>query len=351
MPRTNSPTEPSAPPAKRRSSWVPERWTGWTPLVVAVVATLAVVVTAPSEERSSTQQVLDGRQLRIMAPAAPGGGWDQTSREMQGALRELVGRTEVYNVEGAGGTIGLSQFVRHTGQPTELMTTGLIMVGAVQRNRAPNSLADTTPLARLTTDYQVITVAANSPIRDIAGLIAAMRANLSAVSISGGSAGGVEQILTGLMAQSIGGDPSKVTYVAHSGGGEALTTLLSGRSTAGISGASEVRPQITAGTLRALAVSSPNRLPALPDVPTLRESGVDVELQNWRGVVAPPDISPEQEAALEQLLVAMTKTPQWQDALARRGWGDATLAGPEFEQFVDSEQRRVTQVLESIGLR
>ena len=214
------------------------------------------------------------------------------------------------------------------------MTTGLIMVGAVEANKAPNSLADTTPLARLTTDYGVIVVPAESPLQDMKGVADAMRADVGKVSISGGSAGGAEQILAGLLAKAVGANPADVSYVAHSGGGEALSTLLSGRSTVGISGVSEISSQIKAGTVRALAVSSPERLPALPDVPTLRESGLDVELQNWRGVVAPKGISPEQEKALEDLLVDMTRTPAWQDALARRGWGDATLAGPEFEQFV-----------------
>ncbi|GAA1326514.1 Bug family tripartite tricarboxylate transporter substrate binding protein [Pseudonocardia xinjiangensis] len=330
------------------------RWYRFAPLAVAAVVTGAVVVTAPVDTAgsggSALRDVIGERQLRIMAPAAPGGGWDQTSREMQGALRELVGRTEVYNVAGAGGTIGLSQFVRRTADPTELMTTGLIMVGAVEANGSPHSLADTTPLVRLTTDYQVVVVAAGSPLTDVAGLVSAMRADIAAVSISGGSAGGAEQILAGLLAKAVGADPAKVSYVAHSGGGEALTTLLSGRSTIGVSGVSELQSQIEAGTVRALAVSSPERLPGLPDVPTLRESGVDVELQNWRGVVAPAGISPEQEQALEGLLVDMTRTDAWREALDRRGWGDATLAGPEFEEFVRTEQDRVSRVLDEIGL-
>lgn len=339
--------EPGPAPPGARGPW------RWAPLVVAVLATVGLVVTAPAADSHSgttAMDVLGGEQLRIMAPAAPGGGWDQTSREMQSALRELVGRTEVYNVNGAGGTIGLSQFVRLDGDPTQLMTTGLIMIGAVEANHASHSLADTTPLARLTTDYGVIVVAAESPLTDMAGLVDAMKADLPAVSMSGGSAGGVEQILAGLMAKAVGGDPSQVSYVAHSGGGEALTTLLSGRSTIGITGLSEIQPQIEAGTVRALAVSSPERLPSLPDVPTLRESGLDVELQNWRGVVAPAGISDQQETALEDLLMEMTRTDAWRDALERRGWGDAALAGPEFEEFVAAEQQRVSQVLDEIGL-
>lgn len=325
----------------------------WAPLVAALLATVGVLVTAPAEEAhsgSEVQDVLGGRQLRIMAPAAPGGGWDQTSREMQGALRDLVGRTEVYNVNGAGGTIGLSQFVRMDGDPTQLMVTGLVMVGAVAANHAPNSLADTTPLARLTTDYGVVVVPKDSPFPDMRAAADAMRADLGKVSVAGGSAGGAEQILAGLMAKAAGADPANLSYVAHSGGGEALSTLLSGRAALGVSGVSELSSQIKAGTIRALAVSSPQRLPALPDVPTLRESGLDVELQNWRGVVAPKGIAPDQQKALEDLLVDMTRTPAWHDALQRRGWGDATLAGPEFAQFVTSEQERTSQVLREIGL-
>jgi putative tricarboxylic transport membrane protein len=324
----------------------------WVPVAVAVAATAAVVVTAPEEAHSGKTALaaIGDQQLRMMAPASPGGGWDQTTREMQRALRELVGRTEVYNVSGAGGTIGLSQFVRFEGDPTQLMTTGLIMVGAVTANGSPYSLDDTTPLARLTTDYQAIVVPADSPLQDTADMAAAMRKDLAGVSIAGGSAGGVEQILAGLLAKETGGDPSKISYVAHSGGGEALTTLLSGRATIGIFGISEIQPQIDAGTVRAIAVSSPERMPTLPDVPTLIEGGLDIDVQNWRGVVAPKGITPEQEQALEELFVDMTHTESWQEALRQRGWGEATLAGPEFEEFVQSEQQRVTQVLREIGI-
>ncbi len=344
-PGTTEERAPAPPgPGGRRS--------GIVALVAVVAATAAIVLTAPADQQGSAavQDVLGDEQLRIMAPASPGGGWDQTSREMQAALRELVGRTEVYNVSGAGGTIGLSQFVRHEGDPSELMTTGLIMIGAVTANGSPQSLTDTTPLVRLTTDYQVVVVAADSPLTDVPGLVTAMQDDIAAVSISGGSAGGAEQIMAGLLAQAVGADPAQVSYVAHSGGGEALTTVLSGRSTIGIFGLSEIQPQIEAGTVRALAVSSAERLPALPDVPTLPEAGLDVVVENWRGVVAPAGITGEQEQALEALLVDMTRTDEWRDALARRGWGDALLAGPEFEEFVRSEQDRVSRVLADIGL-
>ena len=325
------------------------------PFLAAGLATVVLVVSTVWSAGSGTgtataREFLDGRQLRIMAPAAPGGGWDQTAREMQSALRDVVGRTEVYNVAGAGGTVGLSQYTRYKGRPTELMVMGLVMVGAIESNDAPVTLAQTTPLARLVTDYEIVVVPTNSPVTSMADLVNRMRANLGSVSFAGGSAGGVEQILTGLIGRGIGADPAKVTYVAHSGGGEALTTVLSGRATAAVSGVSELLPQVKAGNMRALAVSSAERLPALPDVPTLRESGVDVELANWRAVVAPAGISAADEAALEELILEMTRTGAWRDALDRRGWSDAALAGAEFDAFIESEQRRIAQIIDDMGL-
>ncbi len=318
--------------------------------VVAAVLVFTTLVSAEPPGAASARELLNGRQLRIMAPASPGGGWDQTAREMQTALRDLVGRTEVYNVGGAGGTVGLSQYARLSGQPTELMVMGLVMVGAIESNDSPVTLAQTTPLARLTTDYEVIVVARDSPVATMEDLAARMRRDLGSVSIAGGSAGGVETILAGLMARAVGGDPANTNYIAHSGGGEALSTVLSGRATAAVSGVSELAPQIRAGNIRALAVSSPQRLPALPDVPTLRESGVDVELENWRAVVAPAGISEQERSTLQDLVVQMTRTEAWAETLQRRGWLDATLAGPEFAAFVEAEQRRIAQVLAEMGI-
>ncbi|MUL44324.1 tripartite tricarboxylate transporter substrate binding protein [Streptomonospora sp. PA3] len=321
------------------------------PFAAAAAVTVLLAGTAVAGgERETEHGFAEGAQFRILAPADPGGGWDQTAREMQAALRDQVGRAEVYNVGGAGGTIGLNQYARLPADPTELMVTGLIMVGAIETSGSEVTMDDTTPLARLTTDYEVIVVPEGSQVRDLADLVDLMREDLKAVSIAGGSAGGVEQILAGLIAQEIGADPAEVNYIAHAGGGELLSTVLSGRSTAAVSGVSEILPQIEAGRLRPIAVSSAERLPMLPDVPTLRESGVDVELSNWRGVVAPAGISREEERRLEDLIMTMARSRGWQEALDRRGWGDAALAGPEFEHFLQAERKRTTEVLDRIGL-
>ncbi len=331
----------------------PQPWGRYVPYALALVLTVVlVVVTVRADDARGdvAADVLDGEQLQIMAPADPGGGWDQTSREMQNALEDLVGRTEVYNVGGAGGTIGLSQFEQLEGQPNELMVMGLIMVGAIEANNTSVTLDDVTPLVRMTTDSQVIVVPADSDIQDVADLADQMKSDLAGVSIAGGSAGGVEQIMAGLMAEAVGADPGQVNYIAHSGGGEAVSTVLSGSATIGIFGASEILPQIESGDVRALAVSSHERLPLLDDVPTLVESDIDVEITNWRGVVAPPGITDEQESELEDLVLQMLDTPEWADALEAYGWGDATLAGPEFEEFIASEEKRTAKVVEELQI-
>ncbi len=322
------------------------------PVALALLVTVGLVLTAPRDNGPglAAEDVLDGRQLRIMAPANPGGGWDQTAREMQKSLRDVIGRSEVVNVGGAGGTIGLSQFTQLEGDPTQLMVTGAVMVGAIESNDSPVSLTDVVPIARLTADQVVIVVPTDSPIQTMQDLVAQMQADIGSVSIAGGSAGGVEQILAGLMAQAVGANPAEVSYVPHSGGGEALATVLSGDATAAMSSVSEIQPQIEAGNLRAVAVSGEARSSTLPDVPTLKEAGVDVVLTNWRAVMAAPGITDQQRAALEEIVGTMHEAPDWQATLERRGWSDAFLQGSELESFLAEEQTRTAEVLDQLGL-
>ncbi|MGC5076674.1 Bug family tripartite tricarboxylate transporter substrate binding protein [Agrococcus sp. DT81.2] len=339
------------PPGRRRRL---PRGVGLAIGGLASVAMIATLVVTGLEQRSTAahayEAALGGRQLSIMAPANPGGGWDQTSRAVQASLADIVGRSEVYNVGGAGGTIGLPQFVRHSGEANELMVTGAIMVGAILTNESDATLEDVDMLARLTTEYLVVAVPASSPIQTMEELGAAMAEDVGSVSIAGGSAGGVEQVLAGLIAQAVGADPAQVSYVAHSGGGEALTTMLSGSSTAGISGISELAPYIADGSMRALAVSSAEELATLPGVPSLRDAGIDVELQNWRGIAGPRGLEPDEREALVAMLDEMHASETWNQILEDRGWGDAYLTGPELEEFIDEEQQTTEQVLRSIGL-
>jgi putative tricarboxylic transport membrane protein len=290
-------------------------------------------------------------ELRIVAPAAPGGGWDQTARVMQQVLQrsELVRLAPVENVPGAAGTIGLARFIgTEAGRGNVVMVSGLIMLGGIVTHGSPVTLHDVTPLARLTGEYEVIAVPAASPFRSLRDLLDAFAARPESISWGGGSAGGSDQILAGLVADAVGVAPRRVNYIAFSGGGESLAAILGGQVSAGINGLAELASQIEAGTLRALAISSAERLPGV-DIPTLREQGVDVEFENWRSLVAPAGLRAADRARLDRLVAAMVESSEWREALGRYRWLDRYLAGPAFEQFARAEEARVRDVLGKLG--
>jgi len=209
------------------------------------------------------------------------------------------------------------------------------------------TLHEVTPIARITGEYEAIVVPATSPFRTLADMIRALKERPEALSWGGGSAGGSDQILAGLVAEAVGVPPGRINYVAFSGGGESLSAILGGQVSLGINGLAELEPQIQAGTVRALAVSSADRLPGL-DVPTLREQGVNLEFENWRSVVAPPGIGARERQRLESVIAAMVVTPEWRDALARYRWIDRYLPGEKFAQFVDGEETRVRTTLRQL---
>jgi putative tricarboxylic transport membrane protein len=288
----------------------------------------------------------------IMAPAAPGGGWDQTARTMQAVLQEagISENVQVQNVPGAGGTIGLAQFVNQSnGNPEALIVGGYVMVGAILTNASPVDLTMVTPIARLTGESVAIAVPAASDIQTMDDLVAKLKADPGAVSWGGGSAGGADHITAALIAKAVGVDPTKVNYIAFSGGGEALAAILGGQVTVGVSGLGEFASQIDAGALRLLAVSTAERVPGV-DAPTLTEAGVDVALQNWRMVAAAPGITDEQKAAITADIEKMATSEQWQKALADRGWVDTYLAGDDFTQQLAADIEATQAILTDVGL-
>ena len=308
---------------------------------LAFAATLAA--TAPSQAQM---------ELKIMAPAGPGGGWDQTARSLQQAMvtGAIVKSAQVTNVTGAGGTIGLAQLVNNAkGDGSQVMVAGLVMVGAILTNKSPVTLEQTTPLARLTGEFEAVVVPTSSPLKTMADLVAALKADPGKVSWGGGSAGGTDHITVGLIAKAVGVDPTKINYIPFSGGGEALAAILGGQVTAGISGIGEFDAQVKAGRLRYLGVSSVKRIDGV-NAPTFKESGVDVDIANWRGVFGPPGISDAQRKALIDALDKMAQGTSWKETLKAKGWDDLYLSGDGFATYVKAESARITETLKSIGL-
>jgi putative tricarboxylic transport membrane protein len=336
-----------------------------TTLCVPVLAVTAVPRDTVAAQAECTIEGFTDTPIEIMAPAAPGGGWDTTAREMQRVMQEegIAPTVEVFNVEGAGGTIGIAQLVNdERGNDHQLMMMGLVMIGAIATNASPVTLADTTPISALTAEYEVIVVPADSEFQTLDDLIAAFQADPTAISWGGGSAGGTDHILVGLIAQAVGVDPTQINYIPYSGGGEALAAILGGQVSAGVSGVGEWIDQIESGELRALAVSgvaaagdaTPEAgavaTPTAAVAPTLRDQGIDVELANWRGVVAPPEISGEGRQCLVALVEQMVASEAWAQTREQYGWQDFSQSGEEFGALLETERERINGILTGLGL-
>jgi putative tricarboxylic transport membrane protein len=289
--------------------------------------------------------------LKMMIPANPGGGWDQTGRQLAAAMQsaKLVSGVQFDNKGGAAGTIGLAQFVNSAkGDANAVMIGGMVMVGGIILQQSPVHLGMVTPVARLTSEWEVIVVPAASPHRTMADLVKAFKENPGKVSWGGGSAGGTDHILAGLIARAVGVDPAKVNYVAYKGGGEALSGIIGGHVTAGVSGLGEFAEQIKGKRLRALAVSAPK---AVDGIPSLKEQGIDVELGNWRGIFGAPGITPPQRDALVKLVKEATETQAWKQTLDKLGWTPVFLGGDQFKAFLDEDTKRVAAIIESLGIK
>ncbi len=290
--------------------------------------------------------------LRMFVPAAPGGGWDQTARTIEAVLRATgaVNGVQVTNVPGAGGAVGLPQFLNNwRGQGNSLMVAGMVMVGSLIANKSPMKISQATPIARLTGEFLALVVPASSPFRTAQDFATALKADPTKVPVAGGSAGGSDHIMIGMVAKALGVPAARVSYVAFAGGGPALAALLGGQVAAGVSGYGEFAEQIKAGRLRCLAISADKRQQGI-DAPTLKEAGIDVELFNWRGVFAPPGVSDGDRQAMIRLIERMAASPQWAEACKQRDWTQITLVGDGYKAFIDQENARIEGILKDLGL-
>jgi putative tricarboxylic transport membrane protein len=312
----------------------------WFSSLVVVFAAFAMTATAHAQPA-----------IKMMIPANPGGGWDQTGRQLAAAMQsaKLVSSVQFENKGGAGGTIGLAQFVNAAkGDPNALIIGGMVMIGSIYLNDSPVNLSMVTPVARLTGEYEVIVVPANSPYKTMANLVKAFKANPGSISWGGGSAGGTDHILVGLIAKSVGVEPAKINYIAFKGGGEAISAIVGGHVTAGVSGVGEFAEQIKGGRMRALAVSASKREEGIR---TLKEQRINVELANWRGVFAAPGITRQQRDALVKLVKTATKTAAWKQTLERLGWSPIFLSGDAYKKFIEEDTKRIAGIIDSLGIK
>ncbi len=288
----------------------------------------------------------------MMIPANPGGGWDTTGRALGKALQDAGAAATVQfdNKGGAAGALGLAQFVNASkGDPNALMVMGAVMLGGIITGKPPVSLSQATPIARLTSEYNVFVLPANSPFKDMAEVIAQLKKDPGSVKWGGGSRGSTEHIAAAMIARAVGVDPAKINYVAFRGGGEATAAILGGNVTVGGSGYSEFAEYITAGKMKAIGVTSGQRLKGVA-VPTLKEQGIPVEIGNWRGVYAAPGITDAQRKALTDMVLAAVKSKSWAADLEKNAWTPAVMSGAAFEKFVDDEFASLRATMVKAGM-
>lgn len=315
-----------------------------------VIAALSVAMIAPPLAAQPVVAVAPRPhmdRLTLIVPAAVGGGWDLTAKAMKTALERegLVGQVSIVRYPGAGGLIGLSQFVAHDrGKDDILLIGGLVMLGASLRDEAAVTMRDVTPVARLTGEWEVLAAPATSSVHSIADIRATMVRDPAKLRWVGGALGGPDQGLVYSVADRLGVSPDNIEYYARAGGRRVTETLLEGRGDVGVSGYAEFGPYVASHALKVLAVAAPHRLAGV-DAPTLRELGIDTTMMNWRAVFAAPGISAAQQDRLAGIVAAMAHSPSWHAQLGAQHWTDAYLDGMPLSQFLDREQTRWGDVI------
>ena len=290
--------------------------------------------------------------LKLMIPANPGGGWDTTGRALGKALQESGAATAVTfeNKGGAAGAIGLAQFVNSAkGDGNAMMVMGAVMLGGIITGKPPVTVTQATPLARLTSEFNVFVLPADSPLKSMKDVVEQMKKDPGSVKWGGGSRGSTEHIAAAMLAREVGVDAAKINYVPFRGGGEATAAILGGNVTVGGSGYSEFQQYIESGKMRAIAVTSAARLKGI-NIPTMKEQGFDVVIGNWRGVYGGPSITPEQRKTLIDMIVKATKTKSWAESLEKNNWTPALQTGKEFEDFVDREFASLRATMVKAGM-
>jgi putative tricarboxylic transport membrane protein len=322
-------------------------------LAAAVFAVSACGATAKKDDGGGAGDGKPATGLRIMVPNTPGGGYDTTARTAAKVMEDakIATGVQVFNLPGAGGTVGLQRMVNEKGNGKLAMQMGLGVVGASYTSKSAATLTQTTALAKMIEESGAIVVPKNSPYKTIGDLVAAWKANPKAVAVGGGSsAGGPDHLLPMQLAKAVGIDPKQVNYVTYDGGGELLPAVLGGKVAFGASGFGEFLKQVEAGQIRVLAVTSEQPIAALKDVPTLKASGIDLVFTNWRGIVAPPGISDADKKVWIDALTKMHDSAEWKAELTKRGWTDAFVTGDEFATFLTAQDKSVADLLKQLGL-
>jgi putative tricarboxylic transport membrane protein len=291
------------------------------------------------------------RPIEIVVPSAPGGGQDLAARTLQGIIEQLKLSSKpftVLNKPGGGGTVSIAYINTHEGDGHYTCVQALPLITNRLTGQSQVGLADVTPLAQLLTEPVVFCAGVNSPIKNGADLIAALKKDPSSVTIGvSSSPGGQSHIAAALLLQGIGVDPAKLKIVFFDSGGEAATGHINVSATP----APVVVGPAQGGKLKMIGVPSAQREKgAIADVPTWKEQGVDVEFSTWRVLVGPKGMTADEVAWWDNVLGKAVLSPEWAKAAETNMWSIDYKNSKDVKIFLDSEQERLAGLLKDLGL-
>ena len=291
--------------------------------------------------------------IHFLIPGGAGGGWDGTARGTGEALTRagLVGTATYENMSGGGGGKAIGYLIENaaSNQDTLMVNSTPIVIRSLT-GRFPQSFRDLTMIAGTIGDYAALVVKADSPIKTFSDLVEIYKNDPADLAIAGGSVpGSMDHLVPALAFKAAGADPTKVKYLPFDAGGDAMASLLSGESDALSTGLGEALELAKAGEVRVLAMTGAERSTDAPDVPTLKEQGVDATFVNWRGFFGAPDLSAEKRDAYIQVLEAMYDTPEWEEVRARNGWVNIYNPGEEFTRFLEEQEKVIKTLMVELG--
>ncbi len=329
-------------------------------LVVSVVAGCSqpTKVEEPKEEPGEEPKEVGWKPdstIELIAPAGPGGGWDMVCRMMQNTLSGdgIVEKPIIItNKPGGGGATGWTYLNGHKGDGHYLAVNSSLILLNNLLGSSELSHEDFTVIANLETEWEIVVVAANSPYKSGAEFFEALKADPSKMPIGvGPTLGNDDHIQFLMLAKAYGVDPKSINFVVYPGaGGEQIPALLGGHVTALTIGVGEVLEQVKAGEMRALGVSSEERIEDLPDAPTWKEQGVDLVFAHWRGLMGPKDMTPEQLQYWEDVIGKMVEKQSWKDSLANMGQYPYYMNAAEYRQFLREQTEEMRELLTAVGL-
>lgn len=298
--------------------------------------------------------VFAAEKIHFLIPGGAGGGWDTTARGVGEALSKsnLLSVASYQNLSGGGGGKAITYMIdtAERQQNTLMISSTPIILRSLQKI-FPQSWADLTPVATVIVDYGALVVRKDSEFNNWQDVVERFKQDSKSINVAGGSgAGSMDHLVAALAFKQSGADPKAVKYIPYNAGGHAMVGLLSEECQLLSTGLSEAIALSEQGEVRILAMTAEERLPQLPDIPTLKEQGSDTVFLNWRGFFGPPNLDKKIFMEYQDLFSQMYQTEQWEKIRNSRGWTEEFIFGDDFIDFLSDQEQQLEAVMSELKL-